>query len=196
MVHRYVKSGLVSTVGALIVCLCGVSHGARVSQSPELNPGDQYRWVFTTSTVTDALSSDNPGYTTFLRAVPVASPFPVSEVVLVWKAIESTDVRDGRGNTKTNPVGGGTGGHIYLVEKTTIMDDITGAWNGMIRYAFSVAELDSPSASAVGRTGTNNYGVGFLSSALGTAFSNGRFAAAAISVSLLLLIHAMFFRGL
>jgi len=196
MVHRYVKSGLVSTVGALIVCLCGVSHGARVSQSPELNPGDQYRWVFTTSTVTDALSSDNPGYTTFLRAVEVASPFPVSEVVLVWKAIESTDVRDGRGNTKTNPAGGGTVLNIDLVGKTKFMDDISNAWGGMVQFSFSVAELDSPSAGVVGRTGTNGYGVGLLSSALGAAFSNGRFVTAAISVSFLLLIHAMFFRGL
>ncbi len=159
MVHRYVKSGLMSTVGALIVCLCGVSYGALASRSPELNPGDQYRLVFTTSTVTDALSSDNPGYTTFLRAVAAASPFPVSEVVFVWKAIESTDAKDGRDNTKTNAVGGGRVLNIDLVGKTTIMDDITDAWNGMIRFSNSVTELDSPSVGAAGRSGTNSHGV-------------------------------------
>ena len=69
---------------------------------PGLNPGDQYRLAFVTSTTRDATSTDIADYNTFVLGVANSSA-ALAALSTTWKAIGSTATADARDNTDTCP---------------------------------------------------------------------------------------------
>ena len=140
MLNRYVQSGLVPTVGMLILFLCGVSHAVPLVLQPlELNPGDKYRLVFVTSTSRNAISTDIADYNDFVQAAADASS--LSALGQTWKAIGSTASVDARDNTNTNPFADGTGEPLYVVNGAKIAVNYLDLWDGSILNSLSTTEL-------------------------------------------------------
>ncbi len=86
-----------------------------------LNPGDQYRIAFVTSTIRDATSSNIADYNAFVTA----AANKVSELAGLgtgWTAIGSTASIDARDNTNTNFTTS-TGVGIYLLNDTKLADN-------------------------------------------------------------------------
>ncbi len=157
MLNRYVQSGLVPTVGMLILFLCGVSHAVPLVLQPlELNPGDKYRLVFVTSTSRNAISTDIADYNDFVQAAADASS--LSALGQTWKAIGSTASVDARDNTNTNPFADGTGEPLYVVDGTKIAVDYQDLWDGSILSPLSTTELGSAAPRFVW-TGTTSAGL-------------------------------------
>lgn len=87
---------------ALILGAASESRAVPITQPTGLNPGDQYRLVFATSTTRDATSSNIADYNAFVTGVADSVP----ELLLLgttWTAIASTASVDARDNTSTNP---------------------------------------------------------------------------------------------
>jgi hypothetical protein len=97
----------VSSGATLLVCLvtwvaAGTATAIPITVPTGLNPGDEYRLAFVTSTTRDATSSDITVYNGFVTA----SANAVTELALLgstWTAIASTPTADARDNTNTNP---------------------------------------------------------------------------------------------
>ncbi len=103
--------------------------------------GDTYRFVFTTSGMTAATSTDIATYNTFVQNAANASSLNIGAAQgVTWKAIASTgDVIvdevvvsegvDARDNTSTNIAVNGTGEAIFLLNGTTMVaEDYPALW--------------------------------------------------------------------
>lgn len=73
-----------------------------VLQPTDLEPGDQYRLLFTTSAVRDATSSDIDDYNDFVQSVADAAPV-VGSWGIEWRAVAQTRRVSGRDNTGIQP---------------------------------------------------------------------------------------------
>src|SRR5690349_5670387 len=87
------------------------SYAAPVTVPTSLNPGDQYRLAFVTSTTTDATSTSTFYYNTFVTNVANSVP-ELAALGTDWTVIGSTPGIDARTNTDTDP-SNSTGFPIY-----------------------------------------------------------------------------------
>ncbi len=98
-----------------------------------LNPGDQYRLIFESSTVRDATSTDIADYNAFVAALAAAVP-ELAALGTTWTAIASTATIDARDNTNTNPVSA-AGVPIYATGGKTspslVFTDNADIWDGL-----------------------------------------------------------------
>jgi len=153
------KSALLLTAISIAILTAGNSHAALILQPSGLNPGDQYRLVFVTSTERDATSTDIVDYNTFVQAAADASP--LSALGQSWKVIGSTASVDARDNTSTNQNTDGSGVPIYLVDGTKIADDNIDLWDDTIEANINWTEANSQ-YDGIPWTGTTNDGTAFF----------------------------------
>ncbi len=85
----------------LILGVASICDAQLVLQPEGLEPGDQYRLIFTTSQKRDATSSNIEDYNNFVQSVADSSP-EVASWGLEWKAIASTPTVDAVTNTGTD----------------------------------------------------------------------------------------------
>jgi len=119
-----------------------------------LNPGDQYRIAFVTSTIRDATSSNIADYNAFVTA----AANKVSELAGLgtgWTAIGSTASIDARDNTNTNFTTS-TGVGIYLLNDTKLADNNADLWDGNIDVPLSIDENGQNLVTVVW-TGTSEF---------------------------------------
>jgi hypothetical protein len=141
-----------------------------ITQPSSLNPGDQYRLAFVTSTTRDATSADIADYNSFVTGVANTQPLLVG-LGTSWNVIGSTFVPDGgtdaRTNTATDPTPAGDNGlPIFLLNDTKLVDHYDDLWDGSIDVPFNIDENgDAVSGSIRVWTGTRPDG--------GTTHPNG-----------------------
>jgi hypothetical protein len=129
-----------------------------------LNPGDQYRLAFLTSTTRDASSTDIADYNNFVTGVANTQPLLVG-LGTSWNVIGSTFVPDGgtdaRTNTATDPTPAGDNGlPIFLLNDTKLVDHYDDLWDGSIDVPFNINENgDAVSGSIRVWTGTQPDGL-------------------------------------
>ncbi len=111
-----------------------------VTVPTDLNPGDQYRLVFVTSTTTTATSTDINTYNTFVNDLAITAGLDTIagtvEGTTTWTAIGSTATVDAIDNTSTT----GTGVPIYLLNDTQIATSYTDLWDGTIAASIDITE--------------------------------------------------------
>jgi hypothetical protein len=134
-----------------------------------LNPGDQYRLAFVTSTFRTATSTDIADYNAFVTAA-ANSQTELAALGTTWMAIASTATVDARDNTGTNP--SSTGFPIFLLDpaSTKIADNNADLWDGDLDAALNVTESGTsiaPSRDLVW-TGTTSTGEGQPGRVLGS----------------------------
>lgn len=129
---------LQSTVMLACLSLSTAAH-AFVVAPPGLSDGDEYRYVFVTSTLTDATSDQISIYNGFVQSAADNSA-PVNALGLTWSAIASTSSVDARDNTGTNPNTDGAGVPLYLLDGTKIADDYNDLWDGSIDAPLNLTE--------------------------------------------------------
>lgn len=117
-----------------------------------LNPGEQYRLAFVTSTTRDATSTNIADYNAFVTNAANAVPELVA-LGTTWTAIGSTLAVSARDNTATNPGVNGPGVPIYLLNDTILADDYADLWDSSIDNDLGVDESGTTS-SVVVWTGT------------------------------------------
>ncbi|MEM7199220.1 MAG: hypothetical protein AAF628_03080 [Planctomycetota bacterium] len=131
---------------------------------PDLNPGDQYRVLFLSSSTRDATSSDIADY----DALVSADADRVSELVALstnWQAVASTDAVDARDHTSTLPStagGAGVGVPIYRPDGTRLADNYDRLWGAQSQSLLAAPWVTASGAqgpvSALVWTGTNLFG--------------------------------------
>ncbi len=85
----------------LLLGIASICDAQLVLQPEGLEPGDQYRLIFTTSQKRDATSANIDDYNNFVQSVADSSP-EVAAWGLEWRAIVSTPTVDAVGNTGTD----------------------------------------------------------------------------------------------
>jgi hypothetical protein len=131
---------------------------APITVPTDLNPGDQYRLAFETSTRRDASSSNIADYNAFVSAVANTVPELVA-LGTTWKAIGSTEAVDARDNTSTNPFSA-VGVPIYRLDGRRIANNNADLWDGRLLAALELSETGAitPGSPEVW-TGTGSDGV-------------------------------------
>lgn len=103
-----------------------------VTQPTDLNPGDQYRLVFTTNdNSTNATSTNIDDYNSYVQAHAATIP-ELASLGTTWKVIGSTETVAARDNTGTNYTIDPTGVPIYTLADTRMADTYTDLWDGTI----------------------------------------------------------------
>lgn len=100
-----------------------------------LNPGDQFRLAFVTSTTRDALSSSINDYNGFVDTVANSVP-SLAALGTTWRAIGSTTLIDARDNTATNPALA-TGVPIFNLGGQKVADNNADLWDGALHTGTS-----------------------------------------------------------
>ena len=140
----------IMTLMALVIIASGTQAFAVIIVPPTLNPGDQYRLAFVSSTTKAATSPLIDDYNSFVDDLG-------DEVIASdWKAIASTPSIDARTNTGTDPLSG-IGVRIFLLDGSKLVDDNTDLWDGDLDTRFDVTELGSVFSSEVW-TGSDIFG--------------------------------------
>ena len=129
--------GMACGLGA-IVMLAAISimpitaDAAPITLPIGLNPGDEYRLAFVTSTTRDATSTDIAVYNAFVTAA-ANTQAELLALGTTWTAIASTFTVDARDNTATNPIEDGAGVPIYLLDGLTkIADNYSDLWDSSL----------------------------------------------------------------
>jgi hypothetical protein len=108
----------------------------------DLNPGDQYRLAFVTSTTRNAIVPEIGIYNLFVTNVANDQP-ELAALGTTWAAIASTAAIDARDNTMTNP-DNGPGVPIYLLNDSILAMNNGDLWDGTIINPLQVHESGSP----------------------------------------------------
>lgn len=109
-----------------------VAQAVPITAPSGLNPGDQYRLVFFTSTTRDALSTNIADYNTFVTNVANSVP-QLAALGTTWTAIASTSAVNARTNTSTDPTPAGpTGVPIFNLIDQMIATDYDDLWKGSL----------------------------------------------------------------
>jgi hypothetical protein len=133
-----------------------------------LNPGDQYRLAFVTSTSRDSQSTAIADYNTHVTSAANLDP-TLAALPTTWTAIVSTAAVAARDNTGTNPTVT-TGVPIYTLAGDLIAANNAGLWSGNLSHAINVDETGTVlQDTAFPSTGTNIDGSPAASSELGAA---------------------------
>lgn len=142
---------------------------------PGLNPGDQYRLVFVTSTIYQAVSSDITHYNSLVATRAAAnsdlSGFGPSSS---WKAIASTASKSALENTSTGSISqvkiyrfaSSTGTYKYNLE--IVADSYSDLWDGTLDLPIRYNEFGKSDAGTTVWSGTQGNGSGALNQELGT----------------------------
>jgi hypothetical protein len=166
-IRTYIAS--LSLVFATVVVTATAAHAAPITLPTGLNPGDQYRLVFVTSSTRNATSFDIADYNSFVSGVANG----VTELAALgtnWTAIASTPRTDARDNTDTS-FGISPDLPIYLLDGTKVAHGISDFWNSSRDVPINITETGSfVSGLEFVWTGTNTLGAGELGEWLG-AFS-------------------------
>jgi hypothetical protein len=152
---------------ALLVGGAGSSLAANTTP-PGLNPGDQYRLIFVTSTTTDATSSNISDYDNFVSGVANG----VAELQALgtsWSAVGSTLAVDARDHTNTNNLTD-TGVPIYLLNGQLLASNNADLWNGNVAAPLQVDEMANIVSGMVW-TGTIWDGKAYPAYHLGSAYN-------------------------
>jgi hypothetical protein len=142
-----------------------------------LNPGDQYRLAFVTSTTHNAISTDIDDYNAFVTAVAESVP-DLLALGTTWTAIASTGTVEACNNTNTNP-GEAVGAPIYLLNGTLLVNNNSDLWDGFLDVPLNVDEQGKTSEVVVW-TGT---GVSGIQGGPRTALGSTQFAVRGASFS-------------
>jgi len=118
-----------------------VSSAAPITVPTGLNPGDQYRLVFVTSTTRDATSSDIEDYNAFVTSVANSVP-ELAALGTTWHAIGSTVDVSARDNTGTNPAS--TGVPIYRLDNIRLANNNPDLWDSFLENTLNVTEQGMP----------------------------------------------------
>ncbi len=163
--HRTIASLLVF---ATFIVAPLASSAVPITVPTELNPGDQYRLAFVTSTTRDATDTDITLYNAFVSGV-ANGVTELAALGTMWTAIASIPGFDARDNTLTNPTVS-TGVRIYRLDNTRIADDNADLWNNTIHVPLQINEAGNPlPAGTRVWTGTGSNGIRVIESALGQA---------------------------
>ena len=105
-----------------------------------LNPGDDYRLVFVTSTVRDALSTDIADYNSFVTGAATAV-LELASLGTTWTAIGTTGSVNAITNTGTDYTPAGIQGvPTYLLNDTKLADDYDQLWTSNHFVRFNITE--------------------------------------------------------
>jgi PEP-CTERM motif len=133
------------------------AHAAPVTVPLGLNPGDEYRLVFVTSTTRDATSTNIADYNAFVSAAANTQQVLVA-LGTTWTAIASTGAVDARDNTGTNPFVV-TGVPIYLLDGVSLVaNDNADLWDAAIANPIMINESGAALNTLVW-TGTTRFGI-------------------------------------
>lgn len=155
----------IALAAAVTLLLGGMAQAAVITTPSGLNPGDQYRLVFVTSTGRDATSSDIADYNAFVTSV-AATVSELNALGTTWTAIASTATVDAITNTATTS----TGVPIYRLDDVRIAADNTVLWSGTLEDRMWINENGNISAGVVW-TGTQTDGFALPGFELGTSSS-------------------------
>jgi hypothetical protein len=116
-----------------------------------LNPGDQYRLAFVTSTTRDATSTNIADYNSFVTAA-ANTQAELAALGTTWTAIASTATVDARDNTNTLPTSGGgsLGVPIFLLNDTKLADTNDDLWDNSIDTPLNILEDGTVTGISVG----------------------------------------------
>jgi len=150
---RFILSVVVVTFTAT------ASLSAPITVPAGLNPGDQYRLAFVTSTERDATSSNIADYNAFVSAA-ANSQAALAALGTTWMAIASTSSVDARDNTGTNPIS--TGFPIFLLDpaSTKIADNNADLWDINLDAPLNVDESGTFLPETAVWTGSGSSGLG------------------------------------
>jgi hypothetical protein len=139
---KSVAAGLCLSLAAMAMTASSAV-SAPITVPTVLNPGDQYRLAFVTSSTRDATSSDIADYNSFVTAA-ANSQAALAALGTTWMVIGSTSSVDARDNTGTNP--SSTGVPIFLLDpfSTKIADNNADLWNGTLDAAINTNEFGFP----------------------------------------------------
>lgn len=159
----------------LLAAVCAVSTGlistptmAALVTPPSLNPGDQYRIVFVTSSKIRGTSTNINTYNVFADGLGDSALFASD-----WTAILSTPTVDARTNTLTT--GSGAGISIWLVDGSTkVADSYSDLWDGSLDNSINQTQTGGAPPITFGAarvwTGSSDDGLEFSNTrGLGTA---------------------------
>lgn len=131
-----------------------------------LNPGDQYRLAFVTSTTRDGSSANIADYNDFVTTAANSVP-ELAALGTTWKAIGSTATVDARDNTGTNPAS--TGVPIYRLDDIRVANNNADLWDSSIQVPISLDELGTYQWQTVVWTGSHWTGIKINQVELGSA---------------------------
>ena len=109
------------------------SSAVPITVPTELNPGDQYRLAFVTSTTRDATDTDITLYNAFVSGV-ANGVTELAALGTTWKMIGSTSSIDARDNTDSNP-GVSVGVPLFNLADELLADDNADLWDGTLTAA-------------------------------------------------------------
>lgn len=140
---KSVLTGLCLGIAAIGLAVGGVAstaHASIITTPTDLDPGDEYRLAFVTSTTRDATSTDIGDYNDFVT-LAATSQTELDALGADWTAIASTADVDARDNTSTVPGTDGPDGiPIYLLNDTRLADDYADLWDITIIVPLNVTE--------------------------------------------------------
>ena len=155
------------------------AHAAVIGQlgvldsSTGLNPGDQYRLIFLTSTTTTGLSSDIATYNSFVQATAAASTVFPKLGNGTWNILGSTLAVDARDNTGTNPTIE-TGVPVFLMDGTSLLAANNAAlWSVPSAVPVTLDENGVATSNPGGRVFTGSFNDGTGVGAGGGGGANG-----------------------
>jgi hypothetical protein len=152
------KPVAVSLLAAFAAVSPQTTSAAPITVPPGLNPGDQYRLVFVTSTARDATSTNIADYNAFVSttANSVAELFALATD---WTSIASTATVDARDNTSTNPALD-AGMPIYRLDGVRLATSNSDLWDDVLEASLSVNEHGATIPQTFVWTGTLPDGTG------------------------------------
>ena len=141
---------------------------APITAPTGLNPGDQYRLAFVTSTTTQAFSTNIADYNAFVTTAANSVP-ELFALGTTWSAIGSTRFFgghvDARDNTATNP--SSTGVALYNLADSLVASNNADLWDSTIANPINVDEHGAILDTLVW-TGTFDDGLALFGQELGT----------------------------
>jgi hypothetical protein len=175
LVHRETVAFRAILAGFLVLgSAAGIASAAIQTQPNSLNPGDQYRLVFVTSTTTSGYASSGTDGNNIVQARADAVP-QLAQLGATWKMIGSTSTVSARENTETDPVANGAGVPIFLIwNSTLIASDYSDLWDGNLQADLNYTELGTQYNGRVW-TGDVENGLGesqYFGHPSGTLFGN------------------------
>jgi len=144
-----------------IALLAFASAEAQSFQPAGVNPGDQFRYVFVTSTERDALSTSIADYNAFVNSAASNNAMLAG---INFNVIGSTEAVDAIDNTGTNA--GGVDVPIFLIDDSQIATGNADLWDGVLLNPINLDENlnsvtgDVFTGSLTNGTDVNDFGFG------------------------------------
>jgi hypothetical protein len=150
-------------IHALVLCaslLVPLKSIADLAVPPGLQPGDTFQWVFVSTGLHDALSSDINDYNTFVQS---QANLNVDLTGITFKAIGSTLTVDARDNALVSAP-------VYRLDGVNVATGFTDLWDGSLNAPISVNQFNQviTVANSAVHTGSDNAGVKHTHRYLGT----------------------------